>query len=120
MEWTMADPRPESTSSLAARLFTLALFLACFAPFMKCQEPVRPADGRTHPELLVSTQWLSEHLSDPKLVIIDVGMAGMGSMGGTMTKGHIPGTRTLNDDRFASSAPPGTELLPDDQLKANQ
>ena len=106
----MADTIHEPTSSLAARLFTLILFLACFAPFVKCQA----ADGLTHSELLVSTQWLNEHLSDPELVIIDVGMSGMAS---SFRKAHIPGARELNDDLFESS--PGAELLPDERLKAN-
>src|SRR4051812_22226717 len=95
MECGMVAKKSEPTSSLAARVFTLMMFLACFASVVKCQE-LRPVDGKTHPELLVSTQWLSEHLTDPKLVVIDVGMAGMGSMGGAMSgyaKGHIPGAR---------------------------
>jgi thiosulfate/3-mercaptopyruvate sulfurtransferase len=73
----------------------------------------RPGDGKTHPELLVSTQWLSEHLSDPKLVIFDVGMGGMESNFG---KGHIPGAREFKDEVMSG---PGEELLPDDQLKTN-
>lgn len=85
-------------------------------------QELRPADGKTHAELLVSTQWLSEHLSDPKLVIIDVGMPGMGSMGGMAPEykeGHIPSARLLPESRIDSGTPPGAELLPDDQLKAN-
>jgi len=102
----------EATSSLASRVFTLVMFLACFAGVVKCQE-TRPADGKTHPELLVSTQWLSEHLSDPKLVILDVAMGGMESNFG---KAHIPGARELKDEMMSG---PGEELLPDDQLKSN-
>ena len=108
----MENKKTEPTSSLAARLFTLMLFLACFAGVVKCQE-LRPADGKTHPELVVSTHWLSDHLSDPKLVIIDVGMAGMESSFG---KAHIPGARELGDEQIAG---PGEELLPDDKLKTN-
>lgn len=74
----------------------------------------RPADGKTHPELVVSTQWLNDHLSDPKLVIIDVGMNGMQSSFG---KQHIPGARELMDGKILSF--PDADLLPDDQLKAN-
>lgn len=73
----------------------------------------RPADGKTHPELLVSTQWLADHLSDPKLVILDVGMSGMDSMYG---KSHIPGAREFKDESMSWKS---EELLPDDQLKAN-
>lgn len=77
-------------------------------------QELRPADGKTHPELVVSTQWLSDHLSDPKLVIIDVGMNGMGSSVG---KAHVPGARQLMDGQILSF--PEADLLPDDQLKAN-
>ena len=104
------------------RVYTCCLLvMTCLAATTIAQE-LRPADGKTHPELLVSTQWLSDHLSDPKLVIIDVGMPGMGSMSGMAPEykdGHIPGARLLYERQFASSAPPGTELLPDDQLKSN-
>ena len=93
------------------RFVSLALVLCC-APCLVSQE-LRPADGKTHSELLVSTQWLSEHLADPKLVILDVGMGGMESMFG---KAHIPGARELKDEAMSG---PGEELLPDDQLKAN-
>jgi len=106
----MADTTQEPTSSLAARIFTLVLFLACFAPFVRCQQP----DGRAHPELIVSTQWLNDHLSDPKLIIIDVGMSGMESGFG---KGHVRGARELADGQFETGR--GAELLPDAQLKAN-
>lgn len=88
------------------RRLLLALLLSCTA-FAQ----VRPV--RTNTDLLVSTQWLAAHLSDPKLVIVHVGSAR------DYNSGHIPGARLLTGDRFASSDPPGTELLPDAQLKAN-
>ncbi len=78
-----------------------------------CAQDRRPADGKTHPELVVSTQWLNDHLNDPKLVILDVGMSGMGSKFGDA---HIPGAREFADEKMARAS---EELLPDDQLKAN-
>ena len=71
------------------------------------------AGPRTNSDLLVSTQWLAAHLSDPKLVIVHVGSAR------DYGNGHIPGARLLTGDRIASSDAPGTELLPDAQLKSN-
>jgi len=34
--------------------------------------PALPADGAVHHEMIVSTQWLSEHLNDPKVVVLEV------------------------------------------------
>lgn len=93
------------------RFVSLALVLCC-APCLVSQE-LRPADGKTHSELLVSTQWLSEHLADPKLVILDVGMSGMASKFGDA---HIPGAREFRDEDMAEGS---EELLPADRLKAN-
>ena len=105
----MPEDKTAPTNGLAAHVFTLMLFLACFAGAVKGQE-VKPAYGKTHPELLVSTKWLAEHLSDPKLVIVHVGGAD------DYKSAHIPGARLLPSNKFAG---PGAELLPDDQLKAN-
>ena len=97
------------------RFLSLNCFVVmCLLVASAAGQELRPADGKTHPELVVSTEWLNRHLSDPKLVIIDVGMSGMGSGYGN---GHVPGARELMDDKILS--PPGADLLPDDQLKAN-
>ena len=105
------------TQKAIACLFASVMLLACA---VRAQE-LRPADGKTHPELLMSTQWVADHLSDPKLVIVDVGMAGMGSMDGMADykSGHIPGAREIKDDQIASGGFPGTELLATEKLKAN-
>ncbi len=67
-----------------------------------------------HPELLVSTQWLADHLSDPHLVIVQIGHER-----GDYQAAHIPGARFLSMDKFVSDKDPGTELLPPEQLKQN-
>ena len=68
-----------------------------------------------HPELVVSTQWLADHLSDPNLVIVHIGHDES-----DYRAAHIPGARYLAMDKFATGqTPPGTELLPPDQLKKN-
>src|SRR5436309_703758 len=65
--------------------------------------------------MVVSTQWLADHLSDPQLVLIHVG--------GNPTDYHavhIPGARYLPGEKYVDMrTPPGTELLPVDQLKKN-
>jgi thiosulfate/3-mercaptopyruvate sulfurtransferase len=46
--------------------------------------------GAAHPEMIVSAQWLAEHLNDPKVVILHVGEKRSEYDGG-----HIPGARFL-------------------------
>jgi thiosulfate/3-mercaptopyruvate sulfurtransferase len=71
--------------------------------------------GAAHPELVVSTQWLSDHISDRNLVIVHIGHDEQ-----DYRAGHIPGARYLPMDKFATGqTAPGTELLPADELKRN-
>ncbi len=63
---------------------------------------------------MVSTQWLADHLSDPNLVIVQVGHDQ-----GEYEAAHIPGARFLMMDKFTSNQDPGTELLPPEQLQKN-
>jgi thiosulfate/3-mercaptopyruvate sulfurtransferase len=72
--------------------------------------------GPAHPELIVSTQWLADHLNDPNLVIVHIAHDEE-----DYRAAHIPGARYLAMDKFATDqmAKPGTELLPPDQLKKN-
>jgi len=81
------------------------LLLTCFAiaGLSQAQKP------KEHPEYVVSTAWLAEHLNDPKLVIVHVGNPG------DYKAAHIPGARSLPGNKFTA---PDTELPPDDQLKA--
>jgi thiosulfate/3-mercaptopyruvate sulfurtransferase len=72
------------------------------------------APAASRPEMLVSTQWLADHLSDPHLVLVQVG----GSANDYHAQ-HIPGARFLATDKFVDSKPPGTELLPAEELKKN-
>ncbi len=88
--------------------------LVCFAASGTPSSSVKGAVA--HPELVVSTQWLSDHLSDPNLVIVYIGHDE-----GDYRAAHIPGSRYLAMDKFATDhmTKPGTELLPADQLKKN-
>src|SRR5580693_763258 len=69
--------------------------------------------GAAHPELVVSTQWLADHLNDPNLVIVHIAHDE-----GDYRAAHIPGARYLAMDKFATDqmTKPGTELLPPDPL----
>lgn len=75
-----------------------------------------PSNGQpaAHPEMLVSTQWLAEHLKDPKVVILQAadGRA-------DYDKGHIPGARLLlTDDYVVGHQGLMVELPPIDKMKA--
>jgi thiosulfate/3-mercaptopyruvate sulfurtransferase len=68
-----------------------------------------------HPELLVSTSWLADHLKDPNVVVVQIGRKDE-----DYRKQHIPGARFLSVDQIATvQGHPGTELLPVAELKKN-
>lgn len=66
-----------------------------------------------HPEMLVSTDWLAQHLTDPKVVILHVS-----ANRSAYDAGHIPGTRfiALSEIAVNRSGVPN-ELPPDADLK---
>jgi len=99
-----------------AVVFGLASTLASLPPVANAADAKTPSpqNAAAHPNLLVSTQWLADHLSDPNLVIVYVGHDR-----GDYQAAHIPGSRFLSMDKFTSNQDPGTELLPPDQLKQN-
>jgi thiosulfate/3-mercaptopyruvate sulfurtransferase len=72
------------------------------------------AQPPAHPELLVSTSWLADHLKDPNVVIVQISRKD-----DDYKKQHIPGARFLPVSQIASSEHPGTELLPVGELKKN-
>ena len=53
--------------------------------------------GAAHPELVVSTQWLADHLGDTNLVIVHIGHDE-----GDYHAAHIPGARYLAMNKFAT------------------
>jgi thiosulfate/3-mercaptopyruvate sulfurtransferase len=64
-------------------------------------------------EMLVSTQWLSEHLKDPKVVVIHISMERQ-----DYDTGHIPGARYLSYGDFVEKANGLRSELPNpDKLK---
>lgn len=66
--------------------------------------------GAAHPEMVVSTQWLAEHLNDPKVVVLHI--TGKRS---DYDAGHIPGARLLLFDDFMEGE--DAELPPPEKLK---
>ena len=78
-------------SSRLFRCLGVALILAAFCS-SACASP---AKGTVHSEMVVSAQWLSEHLNDPKVIIVHVGEKRSEYEGG-----HIPGARFLALDDF--------------------
>jgi thiosulfate/3-mercaptopyruvate sulfurtransferase len=92
-----------------------ASFLISFSAVAADTPQASKRAGVAHPELVVSTQWLADHLSDPNLVIVHIG-----HHESDYQAGHIPGARYLAMDKFATGdEAPGTELLPPDELKKN-
>ena len=81
-------------------LFATALLLSAVA---LAQQPKPRLD------MVVSTQWLAEHASDPKLVILQV------SSPDDFKDAHVPGARLMPPQKFVIQQ--GTELPPVDQLK---
>jgi thiosulfate/3-mercaptopyruvate sulfurtransferase len=71
------------------------------------------ANTGVHSDMLVSTDWLASHLSDPKVVVLQVGR-GHGDYAGE----HIPGARFLGTEDFTTGHTGlMVELPPVEQLK---
>ncbi len=65
------------------------------------------AQAAAHPEMVVSTDWLAQHLNDPKVVVLHVGSKQ------DYDAGHIPGARLLSTSDFIDSASDLQTELPD-------
>src|ERR1700722_4468685 len=99
----------ETNMKCRAALFLTLVALGCSAVSLPCRaaNPADPKDtsaGKTaaaNPSLLVSTQWLADHLSDPHLVIVHIGHDR-----GEYLAVHIPGARFLPMDKFVENKAP--------------
>lgn len=87
-----------------SRVLLGALCALLLASLSQAQQP------KPHPEMVVSTQWLADHLNEPKVVLIHIGSPE------DYKESHIAGARLLPPQKFV--VPQGTELPPVDQLKA--
>jgi methylmalonyl-CoA mutase cobalamin-binding subunit len=83
----------ESTmiSKLFRSLGICVVALAAFSSFA----PAAPANVAVHSEMIVSAKWLSEHLSDPKVIVLHVA-----EKHSEYDKGHIPGALFLALEDF--------------------
>jgi thiosulfate/3-mercaptopyruvate sulfurtransferase len=88
------------------RLLALLLLFASYA----CVAQTAPA----HPEMVVSTQWLADHLNSPNVVVLHVA-----EKKSDYDAGHIPGARYLGFDDFMDVHSPKMYELPSpEKLKA--
>ena len=88
----------------------LVIFIVALASFTSVASAT-PADGAVHPEMIVSAKWLSEHLNDPKVIILHVAQKRS-----EYDQGHIPGARLLALEDFIEGDDaelPTTEKLKD-------
>ena len=96
-------------------LFAVALFLTLFLAVTDAQAQQVPAKGTARPgrvPMLVTADWLSEHLSDPSLVLLHIGEKS------DFEKAHIPGAQFLEYDSISTPEGQGLtlELPPVEQL----
>jgi thiosulfate/3-mercaptopyruvate sulfurtransferase len=68
--------------------------------------------GYAHPEVLVDTEWVAAHRTDPKVKVVEVDVDTT-----SYEKGHVPGAIGL-DWRKDLQAQPVRDLLPKDQFEA--
>lgn len=76
-----------------------------------CPATAAAADGAVHPEMIVSAQWLSDRLNDPKVIVLHVA-----DKRSEYDSGHIPGARFLALEDFIEGE--DAELPSTDKLKA--
>jgi len=77
-----------------ARLIPVILLLAVAA--VSQSKPAAAPGVRS--EMLVSTQWLADHLKDPKVVVLHVADSAL-----DYKRGHIPGARFLDQNKFTET-----------------
>jgi thiosulfate/3-mercaptopyruvate sulfurtransferase len=80
--------------------------LVLLSPGLRAQQV-----GAAHPEMLVSSDWLAQHLRDQDLVILHVA-----EKKSDFNRGHIPGARYLSTDDFITGD--DAELPSPQQLQA--
>ena len=88
------------------KLFAVASFLALFLMPLSApaqQAPAKSAAGLERVPMIVTADWLSQHLGDPSLVLLQIGEKS------DFDKGHIPGAQFLEYDSI--STPHGQGLM---------
>src|SRR5579864_4795155 len=93
------------------KLLQSAALIAIVLLAASSQATAKSGDGTVHHEMVVSAQWLSEHLNDPKVIVLHVGDKRSEYEGG-----HIPGARFLALEDFIEGE--DAELPSTEKLKA--
>src|SRR5690349_20608645 len=97
--------------SMFGKLLQFAAEIAIVLMACSAYAPAMPADGTVHPDMVVSAQWLSAHLNDPKVIVLHVGEKRY-----EYESGHIPGARFLSLADFIEGE--DAELPSTEKLKA--
>ncbi len=84
------------------KIFLFAAMFAC-----SLHAVIAGSRDESRVSLLVSTQWLAEHLNDPNVVVLQICTNRR-----EYSKGHIPGARFVWGQSFAPSNPDATSELP--------
>ncbi|MBZ5521847.1 MAG: sulfurtransferase [Acidobacteriia bacterium] len=93
------------------RLGSLVLGVILIAlPVLSFAADSQPAKPRVHPEMVVSAEWLAQHLKDPKVVVLHVA-----DQRSEYDAGHIPGARFVATEDIAEGNV--VELPPANRLK---
>src|SRR3954468_4121517 len=94
------------------RHFLIATFI-CVATFTAAQSAPANSNDGVRSDMLVSTQWLSQHLKDPNIVVLHLVDNAL-----DYKRGHIPGAHVILMDQIATdTGPVGTELPSVEQLQ---
>jgi thiosulfate/3-mercaptopyruvate sulfurtransferase len=95
-----------SLSSMRFRDLAAAGIIAAFV------SPLQASAQSPRDSLLVTAQWLSQHIKDPNVVILHVGPRP------SYDSAHVPGARFVDLDRIALRGSPTLELPQPDSLRA--
>jgi thiosulfate/3-mercaptopyruvate sulfurtransferase len=98
---------------IAKRALTVLLAMGIVGSAMaQAKKPVKSAAPKVRTEMLVSTDWLAQHLNDPNVIIVHVG----GSKA-DFESGHVPGARWLDMGTFIRNEAPGNELPSNENIQ---
>src|SRR6267154_1322234 len=85
----------KKTASLLALVGLVAIVDLAMASCPKRQTDGAANSDKVRSEMLVSTQWLADHLKDPNVVVLHLADNVL-----DYKRGHIPGSRFLSQKKF--------------------
>ena len=99
-----------------SRRFLLGFASALIAILALARIATAQAGAALPPIRVITTAWLADHLKDPNVVVVEIGMSGTAAM---TSNGHIPGARQLTFDEFVVERDGlRTELPSEEKLRA--